>query len=72
MLSVAVVLIGLAHGLPPLIGGLVFKAKWAVVLGAAIALLIAIETGSVRFVVADILGIFVGTWMGWVAADGKL
>ncbi len=71
-MSVAVVLIGLAHGLPPLLGGAVFKAKWAVILGAAIALLIAFGTGSVRFLGADILGVLVGTWMGWVIADAKL
>ena len=63
-MSNTVLLIALAHGLFPLIGGMVGK-KVGVVFGAIVGVAFAILTGGSRYAFVDILGVAVGFALAW-------
>ncbi len=58
-------IIAAGHAIPPIIGGVVGKSKTPVIVGAVIACAIAIAAGSPVFIVADLIGIGLGTWLGF-------
>ena len=66
-MSLAVVVVGLAHGLAPIFGG-VMMGKLGVILGAVVGLIIAVNTGASAFLGADLVGLALGTWLAWAVA----
>ena len=69
-MTLIVAAIGLAHGIPPALGGF-SGGKVGVVLGCFIALLIAFWSGSGQYLAFDIVGVLIGTWLGWTIAKRK-
>jgi hypothetical protein len=63
-MSFVVMAIGAAHSLPPIIGAILSKSKTGTLVGAAIATLIAFASGNPVFVVVDLVGVGLGTWLG--------
>ncbi len=64
-MSLIVLAIGAAHTLPPIIGAAVGKTKASVIIGSVVGILIAFATGNPAFVAADLIGVGVGTWLGY-------
>lgn len=60
-----VLVIAASHAIPPVVGGLIGKSKTTVLIGAAIGCAIAIASGSPAYLVADIVGVAFGTWLGF-------
>lgn len=50
--------------LPPIIGGVITKTKAGVIVGAIIGGLISLLAGNSAFIVADFIGVGIGTWLG--------
>ena len=63
-MSFVVIAIGAAHALPPIIGGVITKTKAGVIVGAIIGGLISLLSGNSAFIVADFIGVGIGTWLG--------
>ena len=63
-MSFVVIAIGAAHALPSLIGAAISKTKTGVIVGAAIGCLIGFLSGNPVFIVADLIGVGIGTWVG--------
>lgn len=63
-MSFAVIAIGTAHAIPPIVGALAGKSKGAVIVGTIFGGLIAIATGNPAYAAIDLLGVGVGTWIG--------
>lgn len=63
-MSLFVVAIAAAHAIPPIAAGMIGKSREAVAIGAIIGCAIAIASGSPAFIVADIVGVAIGTWLG--------
>lgn len=63
-MSFAVMAIAGAHALPPIIGAVITKKRGGVYFGAAIGVLIAVAIGNSAFIVPDLIGIGIGTWLG--------
>lgn len=64
-MSLFVLVVAAGHAIPPIIGGVVGKSKNSVIVGAVIACAIAIASGSPAFIVADLVGVGLGTWLGF-------
>lgn len=64
-MSLFVLVVAAGHAVPPVIGAVVGKSKNSVVVGAVIACAIAIASGSPVFIVADLIGVGLGTWLGF-------
>lgn len=64
-MSLFVLFFAAGHAVPPVIGAVVGKSKNSVVVGAVIACAIAIASGSPAFIVADLIGVGLGTWLGF-------
>lgn len=64
-MSLFVLVVAAGHAIPPIIGAVVGKSKNSVVVGAIIACAIAIASGSPAFIVADLIGVGLGTWLGF-------
>ena len=64
-MSLFVLVVAAGHAVPPVIGAVVGKSKNSVVVGAVIACAIAIASGSPAFIVADLIGVGLGTWLGF-------
>jgi hypothetical protein len=64
-MSLVVLGIAAAHALPPIIGGVVTKGKGGVMVGAIIGGIIAVASGNPAFIVSDLIGVGVGTWVGF-------
>lgn len=66
-MSLFVLVVAAGHAVPPVIGAVVGKSKNSVVVGAVIAcaIAIAIASGSPAFIVADLIGVGLGTWLGF-------
>lgn len=64
-MSLFVLVVAAGHAIPPIIGGVVGKSKSSVIVGALIASAIAIASGSPVFIVADLIGVGLGTWLGF-------
>lgn len=63
-MSLFVLVVVAGHSIPPIIGGAVGKSKKAVIIGSTIACIIAIASGNPVFIMADLIGVAAGTWMG--------
>ena len=63
-MSLTVLVVGLAHGLAPLLGGGIMG-KLGVILGVVFGLIIAVNTGSSAYLGADIAGLALGAWLAW-------
>lgn len=70
-MSFVVIAIGAAHAIPPILGGIFGKSKISVILGAAIGGFIALASGNPAFVAADLIGVGLGTWVGFSIAGSK-
>ena len=64
-MSLFVLVVAAGHAVPPVIGAVVGKSKNSVVVGAVIACAIAIASGSPAFIVAYLIGVGLGTWLGF-------
>lgn len=64
-MSLFVLVVAAGHAIPPIIGATAGKTRGAVIIGAIIGGLIAIISGNPLFIVADLLGVGVGTWLGF-------
>lgn len=64
-MSFVVIAIGAAHAIPPVIGALAAKTKVGVVVGSVVGGLIAVASGNPMFIAADLIGLGVGTWLGF-------
>lgn len=58
-------LIGLAHGLPIFIVGLITKSNVSVLVAALIMGWVALAMGNPAFLGTDLAWIAVGCWLGW-------
>lgn len=63
-MSLFVLLVALAHALPPILGALIIKSKIGVFFGSLIAIIIAVATGNPLFIMMDVIGVVFGTWIG--------
>lgn len=63
-MSLTVLAIAAAHAIPPIVGGIFVRTEKAVIIGAVIASGLAIASGSPAFIVSDLVGVGVGTWLG--------
>jgi len=63
-MSLTVLMIAASHGIPPIIGAATGRTKTAVYVGAAIGGVIAVASGSPAYIVADLLGVALGVWLG--------
>lgn len=70
-MSFIVFAIGAAHALPPVIGAAITKSKTGGVIGAAIAVLIAVAFGNSAFIATDLIGIGIGTWLAFSIVQDK-
>lgn len=70
-MSLFVLIVIAGHAIPPIIGGITGKSKKSVIIGALIACMIAILSGSPAFIMADLIGVGIGTWMGFLVIDDK-
>jgi hypothetical protein len=70
-MSVFVLVVAAGHAIPPVIGSVVGKTKNAVVIGSVIASVIAIASGNPVFIMADLLGVGLGTWLGFSIVDSN-
>jgi len=64
-MSLFVLVVSAGHAIPPIIGGVVGKTKNSVIVGAVIACAIAIASGSSAFIIADLIGVGLGSWLGF-------
>lgn len=64
-MSLFVLVVAAGHAIPPVIGAVVGGSKNSVVVGAVIACAIAVASGSPAFIVADLFGVGLGTWLGF-------
>lgn len=64
-MSFFVLAIAAGHAIPPIIGALAGKSRNAVIVGAVVASAIAIAAGNPVFIIADLVGVAVGTWLGF-------
>lgn len=64
-MSLVVLGIAAAHALPPIIGGVITKGKGGVIIGAIIGGAIAVASGNPAFIVADLIGVAAGIWLGF-------
>jgi Na+/citrate or Na+/malate symporter len=63
-MSLFVLAVAAGHAIPPIIGGAVLKSKKAVIIGSIMASIIAIVSGNPVFIMADLIGVAIGTWLG--------
>lgn len=70
-MSTTVLLIGIAHALPPVVGALMTKSKTGVAIGALVGTIIAFSVGRSAYVAGDLIGVAVGTWIGLSVAGYK-
>lgn len=63
-MSLFVLIFAAGHAIPPIIGGVVGKSKNSVIFGTVIACAIAVVSGNPVFIVADLVGVGLGTWLG--------
>lgn len=64
-MSFVVMAIGAAHSIPPIAGAVITKSKVGTIIGAVIAGFIAFASGNPAFVAADLIGVGIGTWLGF-------
>lgn len=64
-MSLFVLVVAAGHAIPPIIGGVIGQSKKSVIVGAVIACAIAIASGSPVFIVADLIGVGLGSWLGF-------
>lgn len=64
-MSLVVMAIGAAHAIPPIVGAIMTKSKGGAVIGGAIGVFIAFASGNPAFVMADLIGVAIGTWLGF-------
>lgn len=64
-MSLFILIVAAGHAIPPIIGGVIGKSKKSVIVGAVIACAIAIASGSPAFIVADLVGVGLGSWLGF-------
>lgn len=63
-MSFLVLAIATGHAIPPIVGAALGKKKPTVFIGAGIACAIAIASGNPAFIVADLIGVGFGAWVG--------
>lgn len=63
-MSFTIIAIAAAHALPPIIGAALMKTQKALITGVAIATIIALASGNIAFIIADLIGIGVGYTIG--------
>lgn len=69
-MSLFVLVVAAGHAIPPIIGGVIGKSKKWVIVGAVIACAIAIASGSPAFIVSDLVGVGLGSWLGFSMVSG--
>lgn len=70
-MSFVVIAIGMAHALPPIIGAVMTKSKTGVIVGGAVAAFLAFASGNPAFIAADLIGVGIGIWLGFLIAGRK-
>ena len=63
-MSLFVLTVAAGHAIPPVIGGVIGKSKAAVAIGALIGGAIAVASGNPVYIVVDLVGVALGTWLG--------
>lgn len=63
-MSFVVLGIAAAHAIPPIVGAVVGNSKTSVAVGAIIGGAIAVASGSLVYIAADLVGLAVGIWLG--------
>ena len=63
-MSFVVLAIAAAHALPPILGATMGTSKSGLWIGVAIAVLVSLISGNPAFVVMDLIGVALGTWVG--------
>jgi hypothetical protein len=70
-MSLFVLVVAAGHAIPPVVGGVIGKSKIAVAIGAIVGGAIAIASGNPVFILADLVGVALGTWLGLsIVGDG--
>lgn len=64
-MSLFVLVVAAGHAIPPILGGVIGKSKISVIIGAVIACAIAIASGSPAFILPDLVGVGLGSWLGF-------
>ncbi len=70
-MSFLILAIGAAHAIPPILGAAIGKSKQGVVVGTLIGSFIAFASGNIAFIAVDLVGIGVGTWLGFSMVESK-
>jgi len=70
-MSFLVLAIGAAHAIPPIVGASISKSKPGIVVGALIGGFIALASGNPTFIAADLVGVGLGTWLGFSMVENK-
>lgn len=71
-MSLFILVVAAGHAIPPIIGWVVGKSKNSVIVGTVIACAIAIASGNPAFIVADLVGVGLGTWLGFSMVSSTL
>ena len=70
-MSMTVLVIGLAHGVPVALTGRLTRNRMLTLVAAVCMCFVAFAVGGDRYVVLDLIGVGLGTWLGWAVA-GKI
>ena len=70
-MSFIVLAIAAGHALPPILGAVVGKSESSVIVGAVVGVIIAIAFGSAAYLVPDLMGVALGTWVGFSIIKGE-
>ena len=71
-MSSLVLAIAAAHAIPPIAGGFLGRTEKSVIIGSVIACGLAIASGSPVFIISDLVGVGVGTWIGLSIVNNSL
>ena len=64
LMSFVVLAIAAAYTLPPILGATMGNSKSGLWIGVAIGVLVSLISGNPAFVVMDLIGVALGTWVG--------
>ncbi|HPZ57555.1 hypothetical protein [Ottowia sp.] len=69
-MSLTILFIGALHAIPSLIGAFM-NSRLAIIVGAMIGAVIAFAFGSGRYVIFDLVGVGIGTYVAFQMVRGK-
>ena len=70
-MSFFVLAIAAGHALPPILGAVVGKSESGVMVGAVVGVVIAVAFGSGAYLMPDLIGVALGTWVGFSVIKGE-